>query len=196
MIMPSKRGSVSVQNDAKSALDTLEQIAGHVSDIAVVPCAAYAIRTDVLLVVPKGNVLTRSDIFRKAGFTWPGTDLPFLHFVQEIPRRVDGTVDPINCNIPTVALRAAGDCIDPPITRTEEILIDIWCDLLSIWPIGRNDSFFDLGGYSMLALRLVSDINEKFCCRIPLRVVFEYQELSAMANAIETLCVTTTEGQT
>ncbi|MFI6581128.1 amino acid adenylation domain-containing protein [Embleya sp. NPDC050493] len=73
----------------------------------------------------------------------------------------------------------------PPEGDCEEILAEIWQELLGPHRIGRDDGFLALGGNSLLALRLMAVVSERFEIDFPLRVVFEAPTLAAMARRIE-----------
>ncbi|MYS78908.1 non-ribosomal peptide synthetase [Embleya scabrispora] len=73
----------------------------------------------------------------------------------------------------------------PPEGDCEEILAEIWHELLGPDRIGRDDGFLALGGNSLLALRLMALVSERFEIDFPLRVVFEAPTLAAMARRIE-----------
>jgi acyl carrier protein len=49
------------------------------------------------------------------------------------------------------------------------VLAEIFCDVLEVPKVGLNDSFFDLGGSSMLSATLVLTINQRFASNISLR---------------------------
>ncbi|HID99683.1 MAG TPA: non-ribosomal peptide synthetase, partial [Thiotrichaceae bacterium] len=71
-----------------------------------------------------------------------------------------------------------------PRTPSEELLANIWADVLSIEQIGIQDNFFELGGHSLLATQMVSRIRDSFSVELPVRTLFEHPELSALAGAI------------
>ncbi|MDQ3952687.1 MAG: amino acid adenylation domain-containing protein, partial [Actinomycetota bacterium] len=75
-----------------------------------------------------------------------------------------------------------------PQSPTEKALASIWRELLEVSDVGRDDSFFELGGQSLLATRLVSRIRETWGVDARLRVVFDAPTLTALASEIETLC--------
>lgn len=73
----------------------------------------------------------------------------------------------------------------PPEGDCEEILAEIWYELLGPARIGRDDTFLALGGNSLLGLRLMALVSERFEIDFPLRVIFEAPTLAAMARRIE-----------
>ncbi len=75
----------------------------------------------------------------------------------------------------------------PPVTPTEQALAALWADLLRVATISRTDNFFVLGGHSLLATQLVARIREHFDVDVPLRVIFEYDTLTALAARIDAL---------
>ncbi|WND83244.1 non-ribosomal peptide synthase/polyketide synthase [Lysobacter capsici] len=68
-----------------------------------------------------------------------------------------------------------------PADGAEATLAVLWRDLLGIERIGRHDHFFEIGGHSLMAVRLVARIEEALGVQLPLREVFEHPTLAAMA---------------
>ncbi|MCQ4083516.1 amino acid adenylation domain-containing protein [Streptomyces sp. RB6PN25] len=74
---------------------------------------------------------------------------------------------------------------DLPQTPAEELLHQIWCAVLGLDRIGREQNFFDLSGQSIDAIRLISQVKAAFDVDITVRTVFEAPTVAALAKAIE-----------
>ncbi len=74
---------------------------------------------------------------------------------------------------------------EAPRTPTEEVLAEIFGQLLSVEKVGSNHNFFELGGHSLLATQLVSRIKERFGIELPLRHVFEKPTVGGLAMVID-----------
>lgn len=70
----------------------------------------------------------------------------------------------------------------PPRSALERALVDIWSDLLEASRIGVRDDFFERGGHSLVAARLVARLRETFGVDLQLLVVFEYPTIEALAE--------------
>jgi hypothetical protein len=72
-----------------------------------------------------------------------------------------------------------------PRTSTEKLLAGIWTQVLGLERIDVCDNFFDIGGHSLLAIRLLSRVRETFKLELPLRVVFESSTIADMAEVVD-----------
>ncbi len=72
-----------------------------------------------------------------------------------------------------------------PETEIEKTLAGFWSDLLGIAEIGVGDSFFDLGGHSLIAVRLFAMIRRTYAVDLPISVLFEAPTIRACAALIE-----------
>ncbi|MCY1023392.1 non-ribosomal peptide synthetase [Pyxidicoccus sp. MSG2] len=73
----------------------------------------------------------------------------------------------------------------PPRTPTEEVLCELWKVMLEVERVGIHDDFFQLGGHSLIATRLVSRLNELFHLRFPLPTLFDAPTIAELSEAIE-----------
>ncbi|MFL6291918.1 MAG: amino acid adenylation domain-containing protein [Thermoanaerobaculia bacterium] len=67
----------------------------------------------------------------------------------------------------------------------EELLAGIWSDLLGVSGVAPEDSFFELGGQSLLATRMISRVRTVLGVDLPLRAVFEEPTLAGFAALAE-----------
>ncbi len=74
----------------------------------------------------------------------------------------------------------------------EEELAAIWSDVLNVERIGATDNFFDLGGNSLLALRLISRVRSAFVVELPLISLFKAPTLEGLAAEI--IAIRATQG--
>ncbi len=72
-----------------------------------------------------------------------------------------------------------------PRNEIEEILNQIWSEILQIEKIGIYHNFFDLGGHSLTATRLMVMIHKQMNVELSLREIFERPTIAALAEAIK-----------
>jgi acyl-CoA synthetase (AMP-forming)/AMP-acid ligase II/acyl carrier protein len=75
----------------------------------------------------------------------------------------------------------------PPRTKIEKQLAKIWSELLTVDQVGRDDNFFNLGGYSLLAMRLVTEVEKQTGLRFPLEALNQSLTIESLANKLEKL---------
>jgi acyl transferase domain-containing protein/thioesterase domain-containing protein len=75
--------------------------------------------------------------------------------------------------------------IEGPAVSVEQRLLDIWRDLLGHDQISEQDSFFDLGGHSLIAVRLFSRIEKEFQKRLPLATLIDNPTIGQLAAVIQ-----------
>ena len=72
-----------------------------------------------------------------------------------------------------------------PRTSMEEKLATIWAEILSLKQVGIHDNFFDLGGHSLAATRVVSQVIKQIEIEIPIQSFFKTPTVAALARYIE-----------
>jgi len=70
-------------------------------------------------------------------------------------------------------------------TPVEELLVQIWGELLRLNQVGVHDNFFELGGHSLLATQVISRVRQLFQQEMPLRTLFEAPTIAELAQRIE-----------
>ncbi|MDQ2066227.1 beta-ketoacyl synthase N-terminal-like domain-containing protein [Xinfangfangia sp. CPCC 101601] len=71
-----------------------------------------------------------------------------------------------------------------PKTEIERRLVGFWQELLGVSRVGVEDSFFDLGGHSLIAVRLFSMVKKAFRVEFPISILFEAPTIAACAKLI------------
>ncbi|WP_027250316.1 non-ribosomal peptide synthetase [Planktothrix agardhii] len=74
-----------------------------------------------------------------------------------------------------------------PRNGIEEMLVQIWTEVLKVGQVGIYDNFFEIGGHSLLATQLVSRIRSLFKIELPLRSLFAAATVAELAHLIEPL---------
>jgi hypothetical protein len=72
-----------------------------------------------------------------------------------------------------------------PQTPLEEKMAALWMNVLGLERIGMRDNFFDLGGHSLLGLRLINQLREALGEHLALALVFETPTPAQMASFLE-----------
>ena len=72
-----------------------------------------------------------------------------------------------------------------PRTPIEEIIAEVWAEVLKLGKVGIHDNFFDLGGHSLLATQMISRVRDAFQMDMPLRTLFEMPTVAGLAERIE-----------
>jgi acyl transferase domain-containing protein/acyl carrier protein len=82
------------------------------------------------------------------------------------------------------ALRTA---FDAPRDDTERAVARIWQDALGIDAVGTHDSFAELGGHSLIAVRIVAELGKAFHIDLPLRSLFDAPTVAELARHVDAL---------
>jgi NAD(P)-dependent dehydrogenase (short-subunit alcohol dehydrogenase family)/acyl carrier protein len=72
----------------------------------------------------------------------------------------------------------------PPEDELQQTVAAIWQELLGIEQVGIHDNFFDLGGHSLLGLKIVARLKSELNVDIPVVSLFEGPTISALAKVI------------
>ncbi|WP_410576756.1 amino acid adenylation domain-containing protein [Amycolatopsis sp. lyj-108] len=102
--------------------------------------------------------------------------------LPELPLTINGKLDVRALPEPPGETRA--DEAAPPRNPTEEKLAAIWAQVLGRETVGRDESFFDVGGHSLKAAQLAVRIGETLRIDLPLRTLFERPTIAKLAEEI------------
>jgi pimeloyl-ACP methyl ester carboxylesterase len=95
----------------------------------------------------------------------------------------NGKVDRQALPMPKVAAQRAAD-YEPPRTTIEHELVQIWERLLDRRPIGIREDFFEIGGHSLLAVRMLAEVARVRGRHVPLAWLFETSTIQTLGARI------------
>jgi amino acid adenylation domain-containing protein/thioester reductase-like protein len=105
--------------------------------------------------------------------------------LEALPVTLNGKVNRKALPAPGTANREQENTFSPPRNPLEQQLVSIWSEILRIEQVGINDNFFQLGGHSLLVVRLFARIREAFQVDLPLQTLFEAPTVANLAERLE-----------
>ncbi|HEY9419892.1 MAG TPA: amino acid adenylation domain-containing protein, partial [Thermoanaerobaculia bacterium] len=99
-----------------------------------------------------------------------------------LPLTPNGKVDRFSLPLP------AAPCLpvaEPPRSPLEEMVAGLWAEVLGCDRVSLHDDFFSLGGYSLLAIRLLARLRAATGVDLPLRALFAYPTVAALSAEVE-----------
>ncbi len=117
----------------------------------------------------------------------------YLVFLSTLPLTVNGKLDRRGLPAPTEIVNTLSTAFIAPSTETEKRLSEVWCSLLHIQQIGRDDSFFEVGGHSLLLTLMLIQVQEVFHVNLSLRTAFQAPTLAEFAIRIDQMQARGTE---
>ncbi len=105
--------------------------------------------------------------------------------LDELPTLPNGKVNRGALPIPSTAAGNSQQERQPPRSDIEWRVWHIWEELLRSDAFGIHDSFFDLGGHSILALRMIRQLETEFQTTLPLHLLFESPTVADIARHVQ-----------
>nr|WP_157527869.1 non-ribosomal peptide synthetase [Kibdelosporangium sp. MJ126-NF4]CEL16414.1 Siderophore biosynthesis non-ribosomal peptide synthetase modules [Kibdelosporangium sp. MJ126-NF4]CTQ90366.1 Siderophore biosynthesis non-ribosomal peptide synthetase modules [Kibdelosporangium sp. MJ126-NF4] len=133
----------------------------------------------VAYVVPADGPVDQADLRAHLRRSLPDYMVPpIIVELEALPLNANGKLDRAALPAPVVTGRADGR---GPRTPREEVLCGLFAEVLGLERVGLDDDFFDLGGHSALAIRLVNRIRAELGGGTSIRSVFEAPTVAALA---------------
>jgi hypothetical protein len=104
--------------------------------------------------------------------------------LDRLPLTPNGKVDRRALPVPERSARDAKESYVAPRTPVEQMLAEIWGEVLRTERIGVHDNFFDAGGHSLLATQILSRVRHAFQVDIAVREFFTEPTIDTLAKTI------------
>jgi acyl carrier protein len=115
----------------------------------------------------------------------PAYEVPAIFVTMDaLPLTPSGKIDRIRLPNPFSHGAVAEREYLEPETATEQVLADVWRELLGVERVSVLDNFFDLGGHSLLAMQVVARVEKRMGRRVDPRTLF-FQDLRQVAGNVD-----------
>jgi thioesterase domain-containing protein len=132
-----------------------------------------------------GATATMADLRRSLKQILPDYMVPqVVMAIDRFPLSPNGKVDRKALPVPATAERDLDGDYVAAADNLEQQLVAVWEEVLQVKPVGINDSFFDLGGHSLLVVRLLNRIREVLHQDLPAAAVFQAPTVQAFAHLL------------
>ena len=103
----------------------------------------------------------------------PEHTIPSAYIILErLPLTANGKIDRAALSLNYAVAEPEAEFMSPR-TPAEELVARVWKEVLGVERVSVNSSFFDLGGYSLLATQIILRLREIFRVEVPVRAMFE-----------------------
>jgi len=138
------------------------------------------------LVVFQGQVIENTTLRRFLTERLPDYMIPSAFVtLDSLPLTPNGKIDRRALSQLSASHEISEKTFVAPRTSEEELLANLWGELLDVKQVGIHDNFFELGGHSLLATQVISKLRNSFGVELPLRDLFESPTIAELAQLIE-----------
>ncbi len=146
----------------------------------------------VAYILPANKLLSVQDLRRALAQRLPDYMVPSVFvLLEELPRLPNGKIDRGSLPAPDGVLVHSPGVYTAPRTAIEQTLADIWQQVLGRKQLGIHDSFFELGGDSILAIQIVARANQAGLKLSP-KLIFRHQTIADLAQVAVPAAASTT----
>jgi len=158
---------------------------GIAQAVVVVALDAAGEKQLVGYVRPDGQAPSIADLRQEAARRLPAYMVPpRIVVLDEFPLTSNGKIDKARLPEPDAVQQA--DTYKAPTTLLETVLVDMYATLLNNSHVGVDDSFFDLGGNSLQAMRLISGMRDELAVDADVATVFLAPTPGLLAERLRT----------
>ena len=104
--------------------------------------------------------------------------------LQTLPLSPNGKVDRRKLPPPAASVALPDQKIAPR-SKLEQEIASIWSEVMGLDKLGIHDDFFDLGGASLVATKIISRLNKAYSLNVPILAIFDHSTVASLAEYIE-----------
>jgi amino acid adenylation domain-containing protein len=136
------------------------------------------------VVLKPGSPLMTGDLRRFILRMLPDYMLPSTFMILDsLPLLPNGKIDRTALPTPEAGAESDDSYVGPR-NVVEQVLADIWIEVLGLERVSIHDPFFELGGHSLLAIQLTSQLRDTFQLDLPPGVLFEASTVAKLAEVM------------
>jgi amino acid adenylation domain-containing protein len=105
-----------------------------------------------------------------------------LVLLEQLPLTANGKVDRRALPAPELSRVDPDGAYVPPQSEVERAIAGVWQEILQVEKVGRHDNFFDLGGHSLLLMKVRDKLAELFEQEVTITEIFKYPTVNSLAE--------------
>jgi amino acid adenylation domain-containing protein len=146
------------------------------------------------LLVEQHSALDTNELQERLEKQLPSYMVPSMFvFMDEFPLTPNGKLDRRALHVSDNGLQTSYTGYVAPRTPHEEMVADIWVEVLNLARVGATDNFFRLGGHSLLATRVIARVRKVFGIDVPLHKLFEEPTVARFTEEVVAAMATESE---
>lgn len=110
--------------------------------------------------------------------------------LDTFPLTANGKVDRKVLPVPKIFNSPENEFYAKPHTELEQLIANVWQNMLQLEKVGIHDNFFELGGDSLLAIRVISRMSKILQVELPVKIMFNTPTIVGVSEQIENICPT------
>ncbi|RMZ58779.1 hypothetical protein D1632_14435 [Chryseobacterium nematophagum] len=182
IIIGREDGEVKI-NGVRVDINSMESTISDFDGVDMVKCIVHIKNNNnTIICFYTSKILIDNDLRKMCTEYLTVYEQPLLIKIEEFPTNANGKVDVKRLKQEVENYISDKREIIPPSNATEEKLLDIWKEVLGFETISIKDSFFQLGGNSITAIRLLNKINKENNLSIRLNELYQNSSIISFAK--------------
>jgi hypothetical protein len=137
----------------------------------------------VAYLVAEGTEPTAAELRSSLRVDLPEYMLP-AHFVrlEALPLTPNGKIDRRQLPAPGAVTQVSATPFVPPSSDLQASIASLWCETLGLDKVGIDDNFFDVGGHSLLVVRVHRELGQRLDRTVSLTDLYRFPTIRSLAR--------------